>query len=143
MPVNEVNMYEEPGTRLPCQAKTAVTGKRFVAVTGPRLSGPGIPATAQVGASDPTDGGRIQVGAPAAAGHVLGVAMWDAAIGEGVTVITDGVAPVNAAATMTAGTAVQVDATGSVVALAAGIKVGTLVDAVTSGNDAQVKIVGC
>jgi predicted RecA/RadA family phage recombinase len=140
MPNNELIPWEEDADRLPCQAAAAVTGKKFVAVTAPRPSGPMIPATAQVGASDPTDGGRIQVGPPAAGGQVLGVASWDAAVGEGVTVVCEGVLPVIAGAALTAGQAVQVDATGAAIPLAAGTKVGLAVNSTANGADAEIKV---
>jgi predicted RecA/RadA family phage recombinase len=141
--VNEAIPFEEDADRIPCQVGVglAVTGKRLVAVTAGRLSGPAIPATAQIGASDPVDGGRIQVGPPAAGGHVLGLAEWDAAAGEGVTVVTEGIYPVNSGAAIAAGQAVQTDATGSVIPLAAGVKVGLCVDTVAgAGVDAQIKL---
>lgn len=140
MPNNEMIPWLEDADRIPFQAASAVTGKKFVAVTAARTSGPMIPATAQIGASDPTDGGRIQVGPPAAAGHVLGVASWDCAVGEGGDAVTEGILAVTAGATITAGQAVQVDATGAVIPLAAGVKVGYAVDAAANGADAQIKV---
>jgi hypothetical protein len=139
---NDCIPWEEDGSRLPCAAAAAVIGKRFIAVTANRPSGPLIPATAQIGASDPTDGGRIQVGPPAAGGHVLGVSSWDAAIGEGLDAIREGVVPVLAGAALAAGQAVQTDATGQAIPLAAGIKCGYAVNGAASGADAEIALVG-
>src|SRR4051794_27191456 len=104
--VNELIPWEEDADRLPCQATAAVTGKRFVNASASRISGPMIPATAQIGASDPTDGGRIQAAHATAAGHSIGVSSWDAAIGEGFTAVREGVLPVTLGANVNAGQAV-------------------------------------
>jgi predicted RecA/RadA family phage recombinase len=141
VPVNECIPWYEDSDRLPCEAFTAVTGKRFVIPAAARLSGPMIPATAQVGASDPTDGGDIRVGHAAAAGAALGVSSWDAAVGEKVTVICEGVVPVTAGAALTAGQRVEVGANGTAVPLAAGIAVGIAVDSTANGADAQIKLI--
>src|SRR3954467_6759927 len=112
MPVNECIPWFETADRIPAQAGVGQTilGKRFVRPTAARLSGPLIPATAQVGASDPTDGGRIQVGQCVAGELALGVSSWDAATGEGLDVITEGVVPVTTGAVnLAAGVAVQSD----------------------------------
>lgn len=139
---NDCIPWEEEGNRLPCQATAAVGGKRFVKVTGPRLSGPQIPATAQVGSSDPTDGARIQAAQCVAGDPSIGVSSWDAAIGEGFTAISEGVVPVVAGAAIAAGQEVQADANGAAIPLAAGKKLGYAVDATASGADAQVKLQG-
>lgn len=139
---NDCIPWEEEGTRLPCQASAAVGGKRFVKPSGPRLSGPMIPATAQVGSSDPTDGGRIQAAQCVAGDPSIGVASFDAAITEGFTAISEGVVPVVAGAAIAAGQRVQADANGAAIPLAAGIALGIAVDAAASGADAQIKLQG-
>lgn len=62
----------------------------------------------------------------AAAGNALGVARTDAAIGELCPVDVIGTAIVEAGGAIAAGAAVQVDASGRAVTLAAGEKVGRL-----------------
>lgn len=62
----------------------------------------------------------------ASAGNALGVARSDAAIGEDVTVDVLGTGLVEAGAAIAAGAAVQVDASGRAITLAAGQKVGRL-----------------
>lgn len=138
-PVNELIPFYETADRLTAQASAAVTGKTFVTVSGNRTSGPSIPATAQVGASDPTEGGNYQVAPPTAAGPVLGVAMWDAAVGEKVGVIRRGVVPVTANAAIAAGALVEVLATGRVITATAGRVVGMCMSACSGpGVDAEI-----
>lgn len=137
---NDLIPWVEDADRIPCQATAAVGGKRFVKPSAARQSGPMIPATAQVGNSDPTDGGRIQAAQCVAGDHALGVSSWDAAIGEGFTCVTEGIVPVVAGAAITAGQAVQSDANGAAIPLAAGVKLGLAVDSTANGADAQIKL---
>jgi hypothetical protein len=141
VPSNECIPWQEDADRLPVQASAAITGKRFIKPSGARLSGPLIPATAQVGASDPVDGGRIQAAQCVAGDHSIGVSSWDMAVGEGGVAISEGVVPVTAGAAITAGQAVQSDANGAAIPLAAGVKLGTAVDSAANGADAQIKLV--
>lgn len=140
MPANECIPWLETADRIPAQASAAVNGKRFVKPSANRISGPMIPATAQVGASDPTDGGRIQAAQCVAGDHSIGVSSWDAAIGEGFTVIAEGVVPVLAGAAIAVGQAVQSDANGAAIPLAAGVKLGVAVDGAANAADAQIKL---
>lgn len=138
---NDLIPWVEDADRIPCQATAAVGGKRFVKPSAARTSGPLIPATAQVGASDPTDGGRIQAAQCVAGDHSIGVSSWDAAIGEAFTAVSEGIVPVvTGAANLAAGVAVQSDANGAAILLAAGVKLGVTVDASLAGADAQVKL---
>jgi predicted RecA/RadA family phage recombinase len=115
----------EPGDRITCTPTAAVQGKRFVAISGNQQAD-----------------GTFSVAPPTAAGRVLGVAAWDAAVGSKVTVIKGAgyILPVVvAAAGLAAGTEVQVDATGAVIARAAGVPVGYLMTAGGAvGTDALV-----
>lgn len=107
--------FEEDGDRLTCTPTAAVSGKRFVAISG------NIQAD-----------GTFSVAPPAAGGRVFGVAAWDSPIGGKVTVLrtSNMILPVTlGAAGLAAGAEVQVDATGAVVALAAGRAVGFLLTA--------------
>lgn len=135
---NEVLPFYETADRITAQASAAVTGKRFVTISGNRTSGPSVPAGAQVGASDPTEGGNYQVAPPAAGGAVLGVATWDAAIGEKVGVIRRGIVPVTAGGAIAAGVLVEVLVDGRVVANTTGRAVGMCMTAATSGADAEI-----
>jgi hypothetical protein len=142
MPANELIPYYEDGHRLTGQASAAITGKRFVGVSGNRTSGPGIPTTAQVGASDPVEGGNYQFAHATAAAKAVGVSTWDAAIGEKVGVIRHGVVPVTAGANIAAGVEVEVGANGQAVTLAAGKAVGYCMTGVLSGADAEILLYG-
>lgn len=143
MPVNECIPFEEDGSRVPVQASTAITGKRFIAPVANRLSGPLIPATAQSGASDPYDGGRIQAGHCAAGATPLGVSSWDMAVGDGGVAIREGVVPVTAAAAIAVGAAVEVGANGQAQTwggTVATAKVGICVNGAASGADAEIAL---
>lgn len=144
MPLNDCIPWYEDADRLPAEAFTAVTGKRFVIPAAARLSGPMIPATAQVGTSDPTDGGNIRVAHAVAGAIALGVSSWDAAVGEKLTILTDGVVPVLAGAAITAGNQIQVGANGTAIpwdgTLASRV-VGIAVDDTANGADAQIKLI--
>jgi hypothetical protein len=144
MPTNECIPWFEEADRLPAQATAAVNGKRFVKASAARVSGPMIPATAQIGASDPTDGGRIQMAQTGAGGVALGVSSWDAAIGEGFTCLCVGVVPVvTGASNLAAGVAVQSDANGQAVVwdgTVGSAKLGVTVDSSLAGADAQIKL---
>lgn len=122
---NDCIPHFEPGDRITCTPTAAVSGKRFVAISGNQQAD-----------------GTYSVSPPAAGGRVLGVAAWDAPIGGKVTVIKGAgyVLPVVlGAAGLAAGTEVQVDATGAVVALAAGRAVGFLMTAGgAAGTDGTV-----
>lgn len=144
MPSNELIPWLEDADRIPVQASAAITGKRFIRAVAARLSGPMIPATAQVGASDPTDGGRVQAGQCVAGEPALGVSSFDMAIGEGGYAITEGVVPVTTgAANLAAGVRVQSDANGQAIiwdGTAASRILGVTVDASLAGADAQIKL---
>lgn len=122
---NECLPLFEDGDELTCLTTAAVTGKRFVAVTG-NLQSDNAPT----------------IGPPAAAGRVFGIAMYDAAAGARVGVwrgrtevfpVTTGAA----SGAIAAFQELQVDATGAVVPLAAGVAVGYAVSG-SAGNGADV-----
>lgn len=150
---NECIPYYEDGDELPCVANAAVTGKKFVQVAAARegtISAGSAPPpfTTDVGLDLTASGGRIKVSPPSGAGanggagkRCLGVASWDAAVGQEVTVKRGNVLPVTCAAAITAGQLVEVDATGAVIPLAAGVPVGLAVDTqATVGGDAQILV---
>lgn len=131
----------ESADRITGQASAAVAGKQFVTVSGNKTSNLVPSASTQVGASDPTEGGNYQFGPPAAGGAVLGVATWDAAIGEKVGAICEGIVPVVVGAGgVTAGQRLQVDATGKVVTASAGMVVGIAMTTAAAGADCEVKL---
>ncbi len=74
-----------PGDRLTCTASAAVTGGRLVELTGNRTVGP----------------------AAAASEKVVGISLYDAAINEKVTIVSEGVWLIRCEATVVAGDYVQ------------------------------------
>lgn len=129
-PVNECVPKYEPGSRITGHCEAAVTGKRFVDISDPRQSGPGL--------SDTAEGGNIVVSPATADGKALGVASHDAAIGAKVTVILGGVVPVTADGPITAGADVEVGATGKAKTFTDGRAVGRAVGSASDGNDCLV-----
>jgi hypothetical protein len=141
MPTNECIPVFEFADRVTAQCTTAVLGKTFVTVTGTKTSNLVPSGSVQIGASDPTEGGNYQVGAPAAGGAVLGVATWDGAIGDKIGVICEGIVPVTVGAGgVTAGQRLQVDATGKVVTATTGMVVGIAMTTASAGADCEVKL---
>lgn len=137
-PLNELNPFYESADRLTYQATAPVTGKRFINVSGDRVSGPGIPATAQVGASDPVDGGNYRGAHAAAGGPSVGVSTWDAGVGEKFGCVREGVVPVTADGPIAAGAAVQVGAAGKALTIGAGTKIGICMNGAVDGADAEI-----
>ena len=112
----------------------AVTGKRFVAPLGAFQSGPGLATTGE--------GGNLQTaGYPTAAGRTGGVNMYDVpAGGKGGVIRGRGtMVPVSSGAPISVGNEVQVDGTGRVVPLAAGVAVG-LAHSAAAGADIDVVV---
>jgi Uncharacterized conserved protein (DUF2190) len=129
-----INSYE-PNTEITCFAQAAVTGKRFVVISGNKLGA--VPGTLDSTAS----GGNIQVSPAAANGRIFGVAAYDAAINTLVRVIRAPgvVTQVTAEASLTAGQEVAVGAAaGAKVAASTQMAVGFVIADCANGADAQV-----
>ncbi|MEV6096035.1 capsid cement protein [Nocardia sp. NPDC051981] len=118
-PLTNPRVYA-PGADITAVASTAVTGRRFVAISGNR------------------SGGNLSVAHATAAGRKFGVAKHDAAAGALVGVARDGVVWVRAAGTIAAFAEVEVGASGQVVAKSAGVAVGYAVTGAASGADAEI-----
>lgn len=102
---NELIPFKEPGERVTCIASAAVTGKHLVSISGERNAN-GLYTVAHTGAG----------------GKAFGVACWDAAIGERVTVITvpsGQIVPITASGVIAAGASVKPGAAGVVVSASA------------------------
>lgn len=121
--------YFEDGDELTCTATTAVLAKRFVKISG-----------------DLQDDGTFSV-APAGVGDkVLGVAMWDAAVGQRVTVHTidsHHMVPITASGALAANDSVAAGAAGVAVKVApaagaTGAAVGIVMTSAADGTDAMV-----
>lgn len=131
---NECIPYYDDGDELTATCTAAVTGKRCVDISGDIESGPGLSAT--------TEGGNIQVAHATAAGTIIGVASYDAALGAKTTVLRGPgiVLPITAGASITAGEEVEVGANGTVIPLAAGIAVGKAFADAANGADAMIAL---
>lgn len=117
--------FKEDANRVTCTASAAVTGKRFVAISGDRNAD-----------------GTYTV-APAGAGaKVFGVAAWSAPAGARVTVVvveSGHIVPVKAAAALAANDSVTPDATGQAAVAGAGARAaGIVLTGAAAGADAQV-----
>lgn len=128
----ELIPFKEDAERVTCTPTAAVTGKRFVSISGDRNAD-----------------GTYSIAPTAAGGKVFGVACWDAAVGKKVTVIliqSGHIVPVTAgAAALAAGASVVSDATGQAVvaAGAAGTvqhSVGICLTGAAAGADAQIHL---
>lgn len=129
---NECVPLFDPGEAHTCFARRAVTGKRFVTISGARSSD--LVQVAQAG-----DAGTGQTPT------VQGVAGYDAAASANVTVLTEGIVPVTAGGTVAAGDPITFDSAGKAikatgVAAAPVAKHGHAVDDATSGNDCLVAL---
>lgn len=119
---NDAVPYWDPADTLTGYASAALTGKRFVRITGARTDG--LPTLAV-----PADGDRC-----------VGVTSRDVALGGKVMFAREGVWPVTAGAALTAGQEVQADATGKAIPLAAGKSLGVVLDDVANGADAPIAL---
>jgi hypothetical protein len=118
-----VPFYSE-GKEFTCHCGAAVTGKRFVAVSGNQIDERPVVSHAGAGAV------------------VLGVSGYDAALGAGVTVYRKGnVMPVTAGAALTAGQQVQSDANGQAIPLASGVAAGIALADAANGTEAKIALV--
>jgi len=139
---NDCIPFFEPGQHPTGKATAAITGKRFLQVSGNRTGGPllgtnteNLYQVAQAGAAGTAGANR----------EVIGVAAYDVPNGGTVKIIRGGIVPVTAAASLSAGARVSTDATGQVIAYTAtagNVQVGILMADVTSGNDAEVALTG-
>lgn len=120
------NAYQKfrPGEPVTCHAAGALTGGRFVRITGA------------------PNGGNPTVNVPAAGGRIFGVAAQDAASGSKVTVLRPGgsVVQVEAGATLAAGDLVEATATGVAIVRTTGIVAGEVVEGAATGALALIDL---
>lgn len=134
MPTNECHPFHTDG-RISYEATAAVTGKRFLKISGSRESGPGLSATAE--------GGNYRMQQCVAGEDSVGVSDKDVASGDkGVALGQPGwVVPVTSGAAIAAGAEVQSDANGKAITLAAGKSLGKCLTAVGGADvDAEIKL---
>lgn len=119
---NPIFEYFTDSDKITCKAVGAVTGKTLVKLAA--------------GGADQVP----NVSAAAAGDTAYGVAGWDVADGEKVTVYRRGVLSITAGAALTAGTQVEVGANGHAVALSTGQSVGQVHADAANGEDAAVAV---
>lgn len=121
---NENNGVYEPGRDISGRASAAVTGKRFLKISGNR------------------SGGNIAVAHADTASRVCGVSKYDAASGEivGVARGNSRVTHVTAEGAIAAFAEVQVGTAGKALTKGAGVAVGYVLTAVADGGDAEVSL---
>ncbi len=118
-----VDVYE-PGRDLTGRASAAVTGKRFLAISGNR------------------SGGNIAVAPATTAGRVCGVAKYDAASGAivGIARGNSRVTYVTADGAIAAFAEVEVGAAGKAKTKTSGVAVGYAITAAADGGDAEISL---
>lgn len=115
----------DPGTDITGRCSAAVTGKRFLKISGNR------------------NGGNLAVAHADAAGRVAGVSKYDAKSGELVGIMRGNsrVVYVTAAGAIAAFAEVQVGTNGQAITKTeAGVAVGYAVTGATSGGDAEISL---
>lgn len=119
-----VGVYE-PGRDITGRATAAVTGKRFLKISGDR-----------------TATGNIAVSPADAAGRVCGVSKYDAASGDivGVARGNSRVTYVTADGTLAAFDEVEVGTAGKAKKFASGVAVGYALSAAADGADAEISL---
>lgn len=154
MAANECIPTKSPATTVTAQATAAVTGKRFVKISGPRVGGGLTGGTSAVSVAGPGYGPSTlstdvtdvyQVIPCSVSGEAsLGVAGWDMTVGGPVGKVykhgVGNILPIRAGANITAGQEVQTDAIGQAIPLAAGKALGYAVDSAAAGADAEISL---
>jgi hypothetical protein len=136
---NDMVPTKRPGEDITGQATAAVTGKRFVRISGARAFRFNVLATT-------ADGNNYKVAPATAGGAAVGVAKYDQpTVGGKVGVARGGFVIVTAGAAITAGQFIMSDATGQAVpwtsaASEANAKLGYAVDDAANGADAEIAI---
>ncbi|MDH3026829.1 DUF2190 family protein [Gordonia alkanivorans] len=118
---NESKPLFRPAATITARATAAVTGGRLVAPSGPY-------------------DGNFPVAHCGDGASPLGVAAADIALGQLGTLLREGIVPVTAGGSITAGAALQSDAQGRVVTRTTGRTVGVAVATGTSGLPVQVAL---
>lgn len=149
MPANECIPFKLPAIAFTAKASAAITGKRFVVISGDRTGGGGGGAegATTVGAGLSADVENVYKVKLAGAGvQPIGVSGWDAAINEELKVygMASGVIlPVKAGEALVAGDEIMSNATGEAIKYVEGAGKKPVAMAMTkaaSGADAELKL---
>lgn len=131
---NECIPLYRPGADITCLAGGAITGKTFVKVSAALVAG---------NPSQNVDSTLLTVVTCTAGAKAFGVASYDVASGSRVPVIAGPgqVVPVTSGAAVTAGTEVEVNASGQAITLSTGKAAGIALSTTSgSGQDLYVKL---
>lgn len=148
MPANECTPFKEPGATFTARCSAAVSGCRFVSISGDRTGGGGGGAegaiTVGVGLStDAENIYKVKLG-PSAAGAIVGVSGYDGPSGGEIKVyaIRKGIVlPIKAAEAIAAGEEVMSNAEGEAVKYVEGANkkaLGLTMTKVASGGQAEI-----
>lgn len=123
-PLTTPSVYD-PGADITGEATSAVTARRFLAISGNRVSG-----------------GNIAVAPATAAGRICGVAGNDAASGALVRVVRGNsrVVKVDAGGSIAAFAEVEVGSAGKAVTIASGVAVGYALTAASNNTVAEISL---
>src|SRR5438309_1001956 len=113
-PVNECVPRYRPADQLTGHATAAITGKRFLKISGGFQAGPALNTS--------VSGGNVQVAHADPSDYTIGISNKDCASGSKLTIvgINGGTFPVTADGTVTAGDKVMVGSAGKAKTLASG-----------------------
>lgn len=137
---NECIPYKLPGISVSAKASAAITGKRFVKISGNRTGGGGEGAAGAttVGVGLSTDLENLYLVAQCVAkDQCFGVSGFDAAINGELKVYKKAagvIVPVTSGAAIAAGAEVESDAEGKAITLAAGKALGYCLNGVSGAN---------
>lgn len=149
MPANECIPYKMPAITFTAKATAAITGKRFVVISGDRTGGggPGAAGSTTVGAGLSSDVENVYRVKLAGAGvAAVGVSGWDAAINEELKVygaVSGVILPVKAGEALVAGDEVMSNATGEAVKYVEGATkkaIGMAMTKAANAEDAEIKL---
>jgi hypothetical protein len=139
MPANECIPFYDDGDEIPVEASSGITGKTFCAITG-RHSGYQAGTGINAGLDTDASGGNYMAATAGAGVAAAGVASYDAATGEKITLLRRKILPVTAGATVTVGSQVECDASGRAINLNTGKALGVVLKAATVGLDAEILV---
>lgn len=148
MPANECIPFKMPAISFTAKASAAITGKRFVVISGDRTGGggPGAAGSTSVGAGLSSDVENVYKVKLAGAGvQPVGVSGWDAALNEELKVYgmaSGAILPVKAGEALVAGDEVMSNATGEAIKYVEGAgkkAVGMAMTKAGSAEDAEIK----
>lgn len=132
MATNEAIPFYRPGEDITVKAEGAITGGRFVNISGDRTSGPGL--------SDTAEGSNYVASTASAAGQAVGVSNYDIADQALGTISSEGVLPIIADGNLSAGDKVEVGADGKATVFGSGEVVGIAMTGALNDETAEIML---